>query len=610
MDIKIFYKPHIKSLFIEEFDNIIYGSENYNYELFLPIFSDLYKNLSASDITENDFIKYYYIFIFLYLSYTNYLVYSNHKDMNDPGLCKIITKIKTSLNITKNIFKFYSNDKIQQIIHLNNIFLSKKIKNNIDNNKLSTLVQTFVNEIRQYNKIYDLDNKTHKKILNLVIYRYITCIDNNYKTYHEFYINKIIDIKNNNKILDFENFINQIPKSQKLLNVSINNFNTDTKISINIVEIINFILKKYKNFYIEILEKNFIVIKNKKINGIIKIVISEKFENIEFKQFQTNYSFIHYNNLEQLKEFSFLKKSFSSLQINTNGKILSDLTNTLQFIHLFLISIKIFSNSPCDLYECIYPLEYNNYYYETFCFFLEFIKDKINVNFFYNKFIYDIAKFLFIYSYYDYYFYYSNNLINLIIDKLEFKNEIFIEFLNNLKKVLKLPKELLSYPPFFNFDFDLNSIIYYNFEMPSYFKFFDFINAVCTVFDKKKYQKQNTSNFIEILLENIFIDNKENYLNSINKTISLNYEIHNLDEKIENLSDNLESSDIKSNDSCTIDISVIYSEQIKKNNLNYNSDIFNNLRKQDIQKIDMPNTYIELNLNPNMSDFILNTEIN
>ena len=51
MDIKIFYKPHIKSLFIEEFDNIIYGSENYNYELFLPIFSDLYKNLSASDIT-------------------------------------------------------------------------------------------------------------------------------------------------------------------------------------------------------------------------------------------------------------------------------------------------------------------------------------------------------------------------------------------------------------------------------------------------------------------------------------------------------------------------------------------------------------------------------
>ena len=648
MEINNFYKPYITSLFVDEFENINnkYKKENYNWEYFSKIFYDLYNTLSNSNIEEDNFVKYYYLFIFLYLSYTNYLAFLNHKDINNPDLEKIIKKIKTSHDITKNIFKFLSNTNIQQIIKLNNVFILKKIKKiKNDSNNLTQHINTYISDIKQFYKISELDNNTHKKILNLIIYRFIACKNNNYETYHDFYIDKIINFKNNRSLLDFNYFINQIPKSRKILNVVINNSKSNAKISINIMDIINFILGKKNKFYIESTNKNNIVIKNKKIDGSIKIVISDKFDNIEFNQFQTNYNFIHFN-LEQLKDFSFLKKSFSALQINIPNNILCDLSSVLEFIHLMTISIKILSSSPSDLYECIYPIDYNNYYFETFCIFFELIKPNINVNYFYNKFVYDVVKFLYIYSYYDYYFYYSNNLINTIINKLEFKNEIFIEFITGLKNVLKLPKELLSYPPFFNNEFDINSIIYYNCEIPNYFKLFDFINAICHIFNQKKYSNNNKTDFVEIMLENIFIDNKNTYINSVSKSISLNGELYNKSDKPDNSnsdsdsnsdsnsdsdsdsdsnsdsdSDSNSNSDSDSNSSNSNDLesSIIISKQLKKNNnikktkndleSNLDSDIINILSKQNIKQMEMPNTYIELNLNQNMSDCIFNTEI-
>ena len=666
MDINIFYKPNIIILFTDNFENIknIFTPENYDWELFTKIFNNLFIILSNQNIDENNFIKYYYLFTFLYLSYTNYLVYINHKDVLNPNIDKMIKKFKTSHNIINNIFRLSSNEHITQIIKLSNIFILKKLKKNnysVNNN----FTENYINDIKQFFKISELDNSTHKKILNLIIYRFIACKNNNYNTYHNFYINKIISLKNNYSIMDFDFFINQIPKSRKLLNIIVNEKTHNTKIHIEVIDIINFILKKKNNFNIKSSEKNCIIIKNTKIEGFIKINISDNYDNIEFNQFQSNYNFIHYN-LEPLKEFSFLKKSFSNIVINIPNNIFLDLSSVLEFIHLLTVSIKILSNVPSDLYECIYPLDYTNYYFDSFCLFLEFIKSNINNNFFYNKFIYDVIKFLYIYSYYDYYFYYSNSLIDTIINKLEFKNEIFIEFINNLKNVLKLPKELLSYPPFFNNDFDINSIIYYNFEMPSYFKLFDFINAICHVFNKKKYEKNNKINFTEILLENIFIDNKNTYLNSISKSISLNKELYNNNSSNNsNSSDNSNSNSNSSNDSNSsdnsnsnsnssdnsnsstsssslfeLDSSIIFSNQINKldnknksnnknksdnknklnkNKLNKNksndiesnlgSDIINNLSKQDIKQMSLSNTYIELNLNPNISDCVFNTDI-
>ena len=97
MDINIFYQPHIISLFVDDFEGINnkYKKENYNWECFSKIFADLYGILSNSNIDEDNFVKYYYIFTFLYLTYTNYLAYLNHDDINNHDLEKLIRKIKT-----------------------------------------------------------------------------------------------------------------------------------------------------------------------------------------------------------------------------------------------------------------------------------------------------------------------------------------------------------------------------------------------------------------------------------------------------------------------------------------------------------------------------------
>ena len=52
-----------------------------------------------------------------------------------------------------------------------------------------------------------------------------------------------------------------------------------------------------------------------------------------------------------------------------------------------------------------------------------------------------------------------------------------------MPKVKKItPKELIQFPPFFDVDDDMNSLMYYSFEQPNYFKLFDMINATkCTL---------------------------------------------------------------------------------------------------------------------------------
>ena len=239
------------------------------------------------------------------------------------------------------------------------------------------------------------------------------CKKNNYNNYHELYLKRIIGKKNiylnsdEFKLLDFDNFIEQIPKSKKILNICANTKYTNT-IEIPITKLINYILSKCDNEYYSYIESDSnIIISNKKFSGQIKINISNKYENVEFNQYQTNYNFLHYN-IKELEEYNFLKKTFSNIEINIFDKILKDLSSVMEFIHLMISSIKIFSTNPSDIYECLFPLEYSNYYFTTFCYFLDFFKKEINTNHHYNKFIIDVIKFLYIYSYYDYYFYFSN----------------------------------------------------------------------------------------------------------------------------------------------------------------------------------------------------------
>ena len=670
----IILNPIIISLFVDKFENIKnkYSSDEFNWDKFEKIFINLQKILSDKNIEQDNFVKYYYIFIFLYLAYTNYLGFTNHPDNpnNNSKINIIIDKIKTSNKIVRNIFRFSQNPNVCQIIKLNNIYMLKKIskcKNKLNDECVEDFTQTYINDIKQFDKISELSNGNYRKILNLIIYRYVSCKNSNYKNYNDFYTKKIISHQSKIEMENFNFFIEQISQSKKILNmvISDNNKNNNNKqnhfTNVKIINIINFVLSDKNKFYIEHSSKNKILIKNKKSEGIIQINMMENIStgtnantnastNIEFNQYQTNYSFVHYN-VDELADLNFLKKTFGNIEININSLILTDLSSILEFIHLLICAIKIISLNPSDLYECLYPIDYTNYYYDTFCTFINFLKPHINKNKSCNKFIIDIYKFLFIYSYFDYYFYYSNNLMDTIIEKIEFKNDIFIDFLGNLKNVLKLPKELLPFPPFFNEEFDVNSILYYNYEIPSYFKFFDFVKAIHHCLGKNKNNCVNNNiNIIDVITENINFDNIDMFLNSsVLKSISVGNNIklkNNTRESVtfnelkqekklskssdssnstnsSNSSNSINSSDISntsenssedyesSSKSADLMSSEIISKKTKlKKDLesNLDSEIINMLSIKNIEQINKPNTYLEISANPNMSDFMLNTE--
>ena len=592
------YKSYIIDLFILPFPDIKnkYSNEIYSWNNFEKIFLFFYKKL-LNNIDESNLIKYYYIFSFLYLNYTNYLKYISHNDFNNSNIYEIYNKIKTNESIITNLVKYSTNKNIKKVLYLSNLFISIKLKfiNNYNELEKNELITNFINDNKQLEKISVMPNDNFKKILNLIIYRFISSQNNKYNNYHEFYINKISN-KINNQFLNFNEFIKCIPNSKDILNFNLKVDNTN--ININLNKIIKFLLNKYSKFYInENSLDDKIIIFNKKFEGSINILINKSNENIEFNHYQGNLSLIHFN-INELKEFNFLKKTNNYIEININSKNITDLSSLLHIIHLLTISFKIIENYPTDLYEYIYPLEYNNYYLLTFCNFLEFVKPDINTNYTYNKFIIDIIKYFYIYSYYDYYFYYKNNLINTIISNFKYKNNIFEEFINNLKNVLKLPKELLSFPPFFDYhNDDINSVIYYSFEIPSYFKLYDFINAICIIFNYN-INKSSEINIIEIICKFIDFTNKNKILqkNNNNSKIILN----------KNSSTSSSNSVVNSIDSSNSS-SISYSENEIESKLD--TEILNIMTLNDKKLMHNNNTYIEINLDNNQYDCILNTEI-
>ena len=108
MSDNIIYDQYVICLFTETFDNVKkkYKDSLFAWTNYEKVFNYLYSKLSDEDIKLDNFIKYYYIFTFIYLNYTNYLVYINHEDIENDNLEKIVNKIKTSSVIVKNLFKF------------------------------------------------------------------------------------------------------------------------------------------------------------------------------------------------------------------------------------------------------------------------------------------------------------------------------------------------------------------------------------------------------------------------------------------------------------------------------------------------------------------------
>ena len=600
MSIDIIYNKNILNLFTTSFDKITVTKEiisNYSWNNYSKLFDNLYNNLLLS-IENNDidlFIKNYYIITLSYINYTNFLKYIKHYDYSNKDIYNFINSIKINKKIVNFIILNNNNEYINTIIKINNPFFLNRIKSNKLDNKeyIKSLINDYINECKQMEKLTDNNIVNgEKKILNIIIFRFMYSKNINFNNYHDFFNKKILNKKNNQNL---NNFLKLIPHSKNILNVKniSNNLNIkEDKIDIN--KILKFFINN--NNKINIVNVTTInnsinyIITNKKYGGTLIININPNSTNLQFNCFQRNFSLINYN-VKYLKNINFLNKTNNLIEININNQNIDNVTNLLHIIHILTLSFKLLESYPDDLHECIYLYDYNEYYYDSLCNFLQFVKPFINNNISYNKFMIDLIKYVYIYSYYDYYFYYSNNLLDTILSNYKFKNNIFNDFLLNLKTTLRLPEDLFLYPPFFDIDDDVNSIIHYNFEIPNYLKLFDIINAVINTFDIKI---NNKLNIIEQTIY-FFIKDVNNNLNIINK------------QNIQNNS--TEESSVESNDSTES------SESNSISNIKFNSDSELKskidetlLSKNDKNLLNNNNTYIELNIE-NSSNCIFNTEI-
>lgn len=608
------YKPELISLFTINFEDIKNRFDNtkYNWDNFSKIFMSIYKLILNSD-DELIFLKNYYLLSISYINYTNYLKFISHRDYENLDIYKFINNLKYEKKIIQKIINYSSNKNIRRIIKIYNPFFSiktKKVKN--DEYSLKFL-KDYIQNTKQMEVISDMSNDNVKKILNIIIYRYVISNNNNYEKYDSFYKEKIAT-NNLDILLDFDNFIKQIPFSKNIL--SIKTKQGDFGINISLDEVIRFIITKFAKIQF-IKENNNYILINKKYGGKINIKINssnksnsgvESNSNIELNYNQINYSLVHYG-IEELHDLNFLKKTESNIEIKLSSNKIKDYTSLLDTIHIIITSLKILETYPTDLNECLYPIDYTNYYFLSFCIFFEYVKLSIDKNFGLKKFIIDLIKFLYIYSYYDYYFYYSTNLMETIISSYNFKNEIFNDFISNLKNTLKLPKELLSFPPFFNINDDINSVVYYNFEIPSYYKFFDLINAICYVFDKNYYKNNKQTSIFNILEKhlNVVIENTNVNTNSNvkidtskrssskNKSNIKKNEISETSSS-QSIDDKSESSELSKSYSLSSSTSSSIPNDLSDLKSMLDSDILTKMSKDEKTLMHNKNTYIELNV--------------
>jgi len=120
-----FYKYNINDLFINPFFKL--NKNKYSWNNIKNIFDNLYLNLENSS-NNQDFLKNYYIFILIFIYYTNYLKYFNDKNINNQEIYEYIHKIKNNKNINKIIIKNLKDPNIKVIFNLSNQLLNYKFK--------------------------------------------------------------------------------------------------------------------------------------------------------------------------------------------------------------------------------------------------------------------------------------------------------------------------------------------------------------------------------------------------------------------------------------------------------------------------------------------------
>ena len=485
---------------------------NYKWSNISKIFNCLYEKLILFQNT-SDFIKNYYLIMLYFINYTNFLKYIKHPDYELNDIYSFLNKIKYNTDIINFIQENIKNENIENIFGTFNPFIKNKLK--ISGDKINKKQLTdFVENVKHLDNIYLDTNTSSKKILNVLLYRHILSNNVNESNYNNFFIKNIMEDSSSN-VIDLETLVKNLPNYKNIVNLQVSS-EIKNNLGIQLSKLVTFIIKEYPfikmNTIINSCKSKIIELINTKFGG--KIIIQKSVNKInKINLYQQNINLINFN-IKELTNFRFFKKTNNYITIEYTSSIINDLSTLLHLTHLITCGIKLLETYPSSIYECMYPLDYNKYYYKTFINFLSYIKEYVNKDMSYNRFLIDLIKYYYVYSYYDYYFYYNSNLIKTTIDRIKYKNNIFNEFCDSLKYLFKLPAEMTNYPPFFNIEDDLDNLIYYTLEIPNYFKFHDLLSAITQVFNVRINNSTNF-NLIEIILT-INCDNANQVINGLN----------------------------------------------------------------------------------------------
>jgi uncharacterized membrane protein YgcG len=478
----LIYNKDIINLFTNTFDNNECKGESYNWSNMKKYFTKLFDLLVNFDLNKknrDEYIKYYIFTKISFVYYINYLEYTEHKDA-----------LNNDIDAFNNAFKY--NLKIIHKIHLSCKYPLKI---------LNILYPFFKNAKSYYNRddeTYSNICKTNKKyenillqitgscgnkeqIVNLITFNHNMVKNLDYNSYSEFYYKNIIDRKHyfNNNFIDFTNFVDNIPSYKEILSIDVDGCNDKESVKhVRISEIINFVLKYFPYLSCTKNDKNMYVISHIKNGG--KIVIEKSTESINII-FQYNLNLFYLNNPE-LKDITFLKNTNNFIKIKYQNNIIKDLTTLLNTFYFITRSCKYIDHCANSIDEILNIEQHNYCFYDTFLYFLIFIQKDIIVNTYYKKFVIDVIKYYYLYSYYDYHFYNDVELVTMMNKNDTNKNKVFDKFCCNTKKLFKIPNDLLSYPPFFKIENSNDNVFLYSYDYPNYIKFYDMLYSISTVF--------------------------------------------------------------------------------------------------------------------------------
>ena len=509
--------------------------EEYKWENIKPLFEKIYEDIYTTD-TKSFFYKYNLLKLY-FVYYTNYLEFTNHKDNLNLDIDNFSDKIKYSEEIVLKLLNISDNTTISKIIKkLNPFNINKKIDNSTN----------FIKTCKQYEKIQLFNFDNYKKILNLIIYKYLLVKNSKFSNYNDFYMKNIFkkDDYQDDKFININHFVKMIPQLKSIIDLKTNS-SLKNNFKINYIDIVRYFIKINNNndYYIEEITDDSFILINKKI-GKILFEKSKDNDSNEFYTFQYKLDVFYFNcNDNELKDYNFIKKSKNLFKIKYEDNVINNLSSLLNIFYILTKAFKLLEYNVSDLYEFMFINNINNLNYLTFYNFFNYINIYIPFNDTVQKFLIDLIKYLYIYSYYDYYFYNNEKLMNTIIENKDSKNEIFLEFCSSIKKLFKLPNELLSFPPFIkNYIFD--NILYYNYDEPNYLKFYDLLMAVKNVFGYDDLSINNFSPFDVLTLINNLIkfnnnddDNSNNYNNYNNSNAILNKKKDTFKTNTENVDD-------------------------------------------------------------------------